>query len=69
MLERARAKVPGATFQQGRMQALPSSPSSVDLVVSGLALSHVEDLAPVYAEFAPGAPARRPRASRPTCTR
>src|SRR4029078_12934600 len=51
MLERARAKVPDATFHQGRMQALPVEPDSVDLVVCGLALSHVEDLAPVYAEF------------------
>jgi ubiquinone/menaquinone biosynthesis C-methylase UbiE len=52
MLERARAKVPDATFHQGRMQALPVDSDSVDLVVCGLALSHVEDLAPVYAEFA-----------------
>jgi ubiquinone/menaquinone biosynthesis C-methylase UbiE len=51
MLERARAKVPGATFHQGRLQALPVDSGSVDLVVCGLALSHVEDLAPVYAEF------------------
>jgi ubiquinone/menaquinone biosynthesis C-methylase UbiE len=51
MLERARAKVPDATFHQGRMQALPVDSDSVDLVVCGLALSHVEDLAPVYAEF------------------
>lgn len=52
MLERARAKVPGATFHQGRMRALPLDADSVDLVVCGLALSHVEDLGPVYAEFA-----------------
>ena len=52
MLERARAKVPDATFHQGQMQALPVPDASVDLVVCGLALSHVEDLAPVYAEFA-----------------
>jgi ubiquinone/menaquinone biosynthesis C-methylase UbiE len=51
MLERARAKVPAATFHQGRMQALPVDSESVDLVVCGLALSHVEDLGPVYAEF------------------
>ena len=30
----------------------PIDDASVDLVVCGLALSHVEDLAPVYAEFA-----------------
>jgi ubiquinone/menaquinone biosynthesis C-methylase UbiE len=51
MLERARAKVPDATFHQGRMQALPVDSDSVDLVVCGLALSHVKELAPVYAEF------------------
>ena len=52
MLERARTKVPDATFHAGRLQALPVDDTSVDLVVCGLALSHVEDLAPVYAEFA-----------------
>jgi ubiquinone/menaquinone biosynthesis C-methylase UbiE len=52
MLERARAKVPGGTFHSGRLQALPVESGSVDLVVCGLALSHVDDLAPVYTEFA-----------------
>ena len=52
MLERARAKVPSGTFHSGRLQALPVESNSVDLVVCGLALSHVDDLAPVYAEFA-----------------
>jgi ubiquinone/menaquinone biosynthesis C-methylase UbiE len=52
MLERARAKVPDATFHQGQMQALPVPDASVDLVLCGLALAHLEDLAPVYAEFA-----------------
>jgi len=51
MLERARAKVPAATFHSGRLEALPVETSSVDLVVSGLALTHVEELAPVYEEF------------------
>jgi ubiquinone/menaquinone biosynthesis C-methylase UbiE len=51
MLERARAKVPDATFYPGRLRALPVDADSVDLVVCGLALSHVEDLGPVYAEF------------------
>jgi ubiquinone/menaquinone biosynthesis C-methylase UbiE len=52
MLERARAKVPEGTFHSGRLEALPVEAGSVDLVVCGLALCHVEDLAPVYAEFA-----------------
>jgi SAM-dependent methyltransferase len=51
MLDRARAKVPGASFRAGSLQALPVETASVDLVVCGLALTHVEDLAPVYAEF------------------
>jgi SAM-dependent methyltransferase len=51
MLERARAKVPEATFHSGRLEALPVEAGSVDLVVCGLALTHVDDLAPVYAEF------------------
>lgn len=51
MLEVARAKVPQATFHAGRLEALPLENASVDLVVCGLALTHVEELAPVYAEF------------------
>ena len=35
----------------GRLEALPVDSDSVDLVVCGLALSHVENLAPVFAEF------------------
>jgi ubiquinone/menaquinone biosynthesis C-methylase UbiE len=52
MLERARAKVPDATFHSGRLENLPLEDESVDLVVSGLALTHVDDLMPVFAEFA-----------------
>ena len=51
MLDRARAKVPAATFRTGALEALPIETGSVDLVVCGLALTHVENLAPVYAEF------------------
>ncbi len=51
MLERARAKVPAAAFHSGRLEALPVEAGSADLVVCGLALTHVEDLAPVFAEF------------------
>jgi ubiquinone/menaquinone biosynthesis C-methylase UbiE len=52
MLELATAKVPGATFHAGRLEALPLEDASVDLVTCGLALTHVEDLGPVFAEFA-----------------
>jgi SAM-dependent methyltransferase len=52
MLQRARDKAPGCEFHQGRLEALPLDASSVDLVVCALALTHVDDLAPVFAEFA-----------------
>jgi SAM-dependent methyltransferase len=52
MLDLARTKVPGAEFRQGRLEALPVAEDSVDLVVCALALTHVEDLGPVFAEFA-----------------
>lgn len=46
------AKVPGGTFHAGRLEALPLDDESVDLVTCGLALTHVDDLDPVFAEFA-----------------
>jgi ubiquinone/menaquinone biosynthesis C-methylase UbiE len=52
MLDRARAKVPVGDFRAGRLEALPVDDASVDLVTCGLALTHVEDLRPVFAEFA-----------------
>jgi ubiquinone/menaquinone biosynthesis C-methylase UbiE len=52
MLDLAKAKVPDATFHPGLLQALPLEDASVDLVTCGLALTHVEDLGPVFAEFA-----------------
>jgi ubiquinone/menaquinone biosynthesis C-methylase UbiE len=52
MLAVARAKVPDATFRQGRLQALPVDDTSVDVVTCSLALTHVDDLDPVLAEFA-----------------
>lgn len=52
MLDRARAKVPDGTFHTGLLQRLPFEDASVDLVTCGLALTHVEDLRPVFAEFA-----------------
>jgi ubiquinone/menaquinone biosynthesis C-methylase UbiE len=52
MLAVARDKVPGATFRQGTVQALPLDDASFDVVTCSLALTHVEDLDPVLAEFA-----------------
>jgi SAM-dependent methyltransferase len=52
MLERARARVPLGEFHLCDLCDLPLSNDSVDLVVSGLALSHSPALEPVLAEFA-----------------
>lgn len=52
MLALAEAKVPGATFGLAPMDALPLPDASADVVVNTLALSHVRDLAPVFAEAA-----------------
>jgi len=53
MLARARARAAAdVAFAGGELTALPFPTAAVDLVVSGLALTHVDDLAPVYAEFA-----------------
>ena len=51
MLERARAKVPAGEFHEADLHDLPLPDDHVDLVVCGLALVHVPDLAPVLAEF------------------
>lgn len=51
MLERAREKVPEGVFHEGDLHQLPLPDNSVDLVVCGLALMHVPDLAPVFAEL------------------
>jgi ubiquinone/menaquinone biosynthesis C-methylase UbiE len=52
MLEIARGKVPSGEFRLGDLRSLPLEDASVDLVTCGLALTHVEDLDPVFAEFA-----------------
>ena len=52
MLERARLRVPHADFQLGSLDALPVADASADIVTCGLALVHVAELAPVFAEFA-----------------
>ena len=52
MLAVARAKVPGASFRLGALQALPVDDASVDVVTCALALTHVEDIGPAITEFA-----------------
>ncbi|MFC7403662.1 class I SAM-dependent DNA methyltransferase [Georgenia alba] len=52
MLAIARQKVPGARFEQADFRRLPMLDASADLVVNTLALCHVEDLGPVFAEAA-----------------
>lgn len=52
MLARARAKVPSGDFRSGELGALPVAAASADLVTCGLALAHVPDLRPAFAEFA-----------------
>ena len=52
MLARARTRVPEAEFLLGDLHRLPVAGAGVDLVVCGLALTHVPALEPVLAEFA-----------------
>lgn len=52
MLVLARAKVPGADFRRGRLEALPVEDASIDVLTCALALEHVESLGPVFREFA-----------------
>lgn len=52
MLQRARDRVPGARFVQGTLDDLPLPTASAELATTGLALTHVPDLAPAMAELA-----------------
>jgi SAM-dependent methyltransferase len=52
MLAVARTKVPAGSFVEGELTALPVPDGDVDLVVCALALPHMPDLAPIFAEFA-----------------
>ena len=52
MLALAEAKVPAGDFRVGDLAALPVDDGVVDVVVCSLALTHVERLGPVIAEFA-----------------
>jgi SAM-dependent methyltransferase len=52
MLELARARVPLAQFLQGDLRQLPVPNNHCDVVVCALALTHLDDLKPAFAEFA-----------------
>ncbi|PPK69744.1 class I SAM-dependent methyltransferase [Actinokineospora auranticolor] len=52
MLDHARPRVPEAEFRLGDLRGLPVDDASVDLVTCGLALTHLPDLTPAFAEFA-----------------
>jgi ubiquinone/menaquinone biosynthesis C-methylase UbiE len=52
MLARARTRVPTADFRLGDLRRLPLADAEVDVVVCALALTHVPELAPVFAQFA-----------------
>jgi SAM-dependent methyltransferase len=52
MLDRARENVPAASFMQGDLLAIPATDEEFDLVVCGLALSHIPDLDAVIRELA-----------------
>jgi ubiquinone/menaquinone biosynthesis C-methylase UbiE len=51
MLAEARAKLPDGEFHQGDLHRLPVPDDHVDVLVCGLALTHVRDLTPVLTEF------------------
>jgi SAM-dependent methyltransferase len=52
MLAVARTKLPEGDWRLGDLHDLPVADDEADLVVCALALAHVPDLAPVFAEFA-----------------
>jgi SAM-dependent methyltransferase len=52
MLARARKSVPDGDFREGPLEKLPVPDGHADVLVCALALSHVADLGPVFAEFA-----------------
>ncbi|MCY1137699.1 class I SAM-dependent methyltransferase [Actinoplanes sp. Pm04-4] len=52
MLAHARVRVPTAEFHQGDLSRLPVPDEHADLVVCALALAHLPDLRPAFAELA-----------------
>lgn len=52
MLDLARTLVRDVEFREGRFEALPIDDDSMDVVVSSLAVCHLPELGPAFAEFA-----------------
>lgn len=52
MLAQARNRLPAAEFRIGDLHRLPVGDDEIDVVVCGLALSHIADIEPVIGEFA-----------------
>ena len=52
MLAVAREKVPAAEFRRAELHQLPLADGEADVVLCALALAHVRDLTPAFAEFA-----------------
>jgi SAM-dependent methyltransferase len=52
MLQRAAGRVPEARFIEGNLRGLPAEDAAFDLVVCGLALSHLPQLGPPVGELA-----------------
>lgn len=52
MLDLARAKLPDVEFGLADVAALPVADASADVVVNALAINHVDDLGPAFAEAA-----------------
>lgn len=52
MLALARPKIPDGRFLEGRLDALPLDDASVDAAVCALAMVHLADLGPAFAELA-----------------
>jgi SAM-dependent methyltransferase len=51
MLARARVNVPGASFREADLRSIPAGDGGYDLVVCGLALAHLPELADAVAEL------------------
>jgi SAM-dependent methyltransferase len=52
MLDLARQRVPDAEFRRGDLHPLPVPDNHFDIAVCALALTHLDDLTPAFAEFA-----------------
>jgi len=51
MIERARASAPNVEFKQGSLEALPFADEQFDLVMCGLALTHLREISGAISEM------------------